>query len=289
MGLVSDRVIVVTGASRGIGRGIAIALARPGTTIFVTGRTTRSGSAPLPGTIGETAAEIEKRGGKGIAVACDHRDDAQVQALFERVDRDARRLDLLVNNATLIPDELVLPGPFYEKPLAMQALLDVGLRSHYVASWHAARRMAAQKSGVIVMISSPGARCYMHGPAYGAGKAAIDKMAADMAVDLRKQNVAALSLWAGMTMTERSQVAMKEHPGEYDYFAEHAASPEFIGLLLDVLLQDPKLMERSGRTYYAAELAIEYGVQDVDGKQPGSDRALLGEPAQASAAAIGAP
>jgi NAD(P)-dependent dehydrogenase (short-subunit alcohol dehydrogenase family) len=289
MALDKNRVILVTGASRGIGRGIAIALAKPGTTVYLTGRTTQTGIAPLPGTIGETAAEIERRGGKAVAIACDHRDDAQVAQVFERIARDSGRLDVLVNNVTLIPDELVMPGPFYEKPLAMQALLDVGLRSHYVASWHAARMMVPQRSGLIVMISSPGARCYMHGPAYGAGKAAIDKMAADMAVDLRKQNVAALSLWAGMTMTERSQVAMKEHPGEYDYFAEHAASPEFIGLLLDVMLQDAKLMERSGRTEYAAELAIEYGVKDVTGKQPGSDRAMLGEPVQASAAAIGAP
>jgi NAD(P)-dependent dehydrogenase (short-subunit alcohol dehydrogenase family) len=284
-----NRVILVTGASRGIGRGIAIALAKPGTTVYLTGRTTQAGVAPLPGTIGDTAGEIERRGGKSVAIACDHRDDAQVAQVFERIARDSGRLDLLVNNVTLIPDELVMPGPFYEKPLAMQALLDVGLRSHYVASWHAARMMVPQQRGLIVMISSPGARCYMHGPAYGAGKAAIDKMAADMAVDLRKQNVAALSLWAGMTMTERSQVAMKEHPGEYDYFAEHAASPEFIGLLLDVMLQDAKLMERSGRTEYAAELAVEYGIKDVTGKQPGSDRAMLGEPAQASAAAIGAP
>jgi NAD(P)-dependent dehydrogenase (short-subunit alcohol dehydrogenase family) len=158
MGLVSDRVILVTGASRGIGRGIASALAAPGTTIFVTGRTTKTGTAPLPGTIGETAAEIGKRGGRGIAVACDHRDDAQVQLLFERIDREAGHLDLLVNNVTLIPDELVMPGPFWEKPLAMQALLDVGLRSHYVASWHAAQRMVPRKSGLIAMISSPGAR-----------------------------------------------------------------------------------------------------------------------------------
>ena len=146
MGLVSDRVIIVTGASRGIGRGIAIALARPGTTIFVTGRTTKAGTAPLPGTIGETAAEIEKRGGKGIAVACDHRDDSQVQSLFERIDkRDAAISTCSSTTSTLIPDELVMPGPFYEKPLAMQALLDVGLRSHYVASWHAARRMVPRR------------------------------------------------------------------------------------------------------------------------------------------------
>jgi len=280
---------IVTGASRGIGRGIAVALAAPGATVYLTGRTTGAGQSPLPGTIGETAAEIERRGGKAVAIACDHRDDAQVDAVFARIARESGRLDLLVNNVTLIPDALVMPGPFWEKPLEMQALLDVGLRSHYVASWHAARMMVPKKSGLIVMISSPGARCYMHGPAYGAGKAAIDKMASDMAVDLRKQNVVALSLWAGMTTTERSQVAMREHPGEYDTFAAHAASPEFVGRLLDVMMKHPKLLERTGQTFYAAELAIEYGVQAVNGRQPGSDRAMLGEPAQVSAAAIGAP
>jgi NAD(P)-dependent dehydrogenase (short-subunit alcohol dehydrogenase family) len=289
MGLRSNRVVLVTGASRGIGRGVAVALAAAGTTVYFTGRTTRTGTAALPGTIHETAAEVERRGGKAVAVACDHHDDAQVEALFERIARESGRLDLLVNNVTLIPDELVLPGGFWEKPLAMQALLDVGFRSHYVASWHAARIMVRQSVGLIVMVSSPGARCYMHGPAYGAGKAGIDKMAADMAVDLRKHAVAALSLWAGMTLTERSQVAMHGHPGEYEKFAAHAASPEFIGLLLDVLMRDPQLMARSGKTWIAAELAVELGVKDLDGKQPGSDRVMLGEPAQVSPVIVGAP
>src|SRR5262249_26373210 len=154
------------------------------------------GVASLPGTIHETAAEITRRGGRGVAVACDHADDAQVAALFERIGHESRRLDLLGNNVTAIPGELGVPGGFWEKPLAMQVLLGVGLRSHYVASWHAARMMVPQRSGLLVMVSSPGARCYLHGPAYGAGKAGIDKMAADMAHDLRKHNVASLSLWA---------------------------------------------------------------------------------------------
>jgi NAD(P)-dependent dehydrogenase (short-subunit alcohol dehydrogenase family) len=288
MAVQSSRVIVVTGASRGIGRGIALALAQ-GSTIYITGRTTRPGTATLPGTIHETAAEIERRGGKAVAVACDHSDDQQVKALFERVGRESGRIDLLVNNVTAVPDELVLPGAFWEKPLALQTLLDVGLRSHYVASWYAAPLMVKHRNGLIAMISSAGARCYMHGPAYGAGKAGVDKMAADMAVDLRKHNVAALSLWAGLTLTERAQVAMKNHPGEYDAFAAHAASPEFVGRVLDALLRDPTLMERAGKTWYAAELALELGVSDVDGRQPGSDRAMLGEPAQVSPAAVGAP
>jgi NAD(P)-dependent dehydrogenase (short-subunit alcohol dehydrogenase family) len=287
MSLKSERVILVTGASRGIGRGTAVAMAAPGTTLYVTGRTTQAGVAALPGTIHESAAEITRRGGRGIAVACDHADDAQVAALFAQIGRECGRLDLLVNNVTAIPDELVLPGGFWEKPLAMQTLLDVGLRSHYVASWHAARMMVAQRAGLIVMISSPGARCYLHGPAYGAGKAGIDKMAADMAQDLKKHGVVCVSLWAALTLTERSQVAMREHPGEYDAVMANAVHPEFMGRLLDGLLRDPQLSTRSGKTWYAAELAQELDVRDVDGRQPPSDRAFLGEPAQVSGAVIG--
>ena len=287
MGMKSERVVLVTGASRGIGRGTAVALAAPGTMVYVTGRTTRAGTATLPGTVHETAAEINRRGGRGVAVVCDHGDDTQVAALFAQIARDSGRLDLLVNNVTFIPDELVLPGGFWEKPLSMQAILDVGLRSHYVASWHAARLMVPQREGLIVMISSPGARCYLHGPAYGAGKAGIDKMSADMAQDLKKHGVAAVSLWAGLTLTERSQIAMREHPGDYDAVMANAVHPEFMGRLLDALMRDAKLAERSGKTFYAAELAEELGVKDVDGRQPPSDRAFLGEPAQVSGAVIG--
>jgi NAD(P)-dependent dehydrogenase (short-subunit alcohol dehydrogenase family) len=287
MGLKANRVVLVTGASRGIGRGVALALAAPGTTVYITGRTTKTGTAPLPGTIHDAAAEVTRRGGKGIAVACDHADDAAVAALFAQIRRDSGRLDLLVNNATAIPDELVLPGGFWEKPLSMQAILDVGFRSHYVASWHAAQLMVAQREGLIAMVSSPGARCYLHGPAYGAGKAGIDKMSADMWVDLKKHNVATVSLWAGITLTERSEIAIKEHPGEYDAVMANAVHPEFLGRVLDALMKDPKLAERAGQTFYAAELARQLDVRDVDGRQPPSDAAFLGEPAQVSGAVIG--
>ncbi len=287
MGLKANRVVLVTGASRGIGRGVALALAAPGTTIYITGRTTKTGTGPLPGTIHDAAAEVTRRGANGVAVACDHADDAAVAALFARIQRDSGRLDLLVNNATALPDELVMPGGFWEKPLSMQAILDVGFRSHYVASWHAARMMVPQREGLIAMVSSPGARCYLHGPAYGAGKAGIDKMSADMWQDLKKHDVATVSLWAGITLTERSQIAIREHPGEYDAVMANAVHPEFLGRVLDALLKDPQLAERAGKTFYAAELAKELGVLDVDGRQPPSDAAFLGEPAQVSGAVIG--
>ena len=172
----TTRVALVTGASRGAGKGIALALGAAGLTVYVTGRSQHEGDAALPGTVQATADAVTQAGGQGIAVICDHGDDDQVAALFARVRTEQGRLDLLVNNACAIPDELTQPGPFWQKPLHMLDLLQVGMRSHYVASWHAAHLMAAQDSGLIVHTSSYGSVCYMHGPAYGAGKAAVDKI-----------------------------------------------------------------------------------------------------------------
>ena len=165
MGAKDDRVIVVTGASRGAGKGIALALAGPGTTIYVTGRTRNEGDAPLPGTVAATAEEITARGGVGIPVVCDHSRDEQVAELFERVEREHGRLDVLVNNALVVHDELTRPGPFWEKPLSLQVVLDVGTRSSYAASWYAAPLLVANGGGLVVNTSSFGGRCYMHGPA----------------------------------------------------------------------------------------------------------------------------
>src|ERR1700733_9254250 len=179
----SKRVAVVTGASRGAGRGIAAALGATGATVYVTGRTEQEGTAPLPGTIHATAAENTAAGGHGIAVRVDHGNDAEVAALFARVAAEQGQLDILVNNVAVIHDQLIAPGPFWEKPLELVDILDVGLRSHYVASWHAAHIMVPRGSGLIAFTSSFGSVCYMHGPAYGAQKAGVDKFAADMAVD----------------------------------------------------------------------------------------------------------
>src|ERR1022692_247852 len=141
MGSLSGKVAVVTGASRGIGKGIALALAAEGATVYVTGRTVTAGAYPLPGTVGETAAECTKRGGKGIAVQVDHAKDEQVAALFEQVKREQGRLDILVNNAFALPEDLTEPKPFWEKPLSNWEMVDVGVRSNIVAGWYAAQIM----------------------------------------------------------------------------------------------------------------------------------------------------
>ncbi len=282
-------VAVVTGASRGAGKGIALALGEAGMTVYVTGRSLKEGDAALPGTIGATAEAVTAAGGQGIAVACDHADDGQVAALFERIAQEQQgRLDLLVNNACNIPPELTQPGPFWDKPLHMLDLLNVGMRSHYVASWHAARLMVPRRQGLIVNTSSYGSVCYMHGPAYGAGKAAADKMAHDMAVDLRPHGVAALSLWMGLLRTERTEWALSdpELARKYAESVPHMQSPQFPGRVIAALLRDPERMQRSGQVLIDAEMGVALGVCDVDGHQPPSYRAMLGDPPQYSRAIV---
>ena len=274
-----DCVAVVTGASRGAGRGIAVALGAAGATVYVTGRTTEEGQAPLPGTIGATAAAIDDAGGRGVAVACDHADDAQVEALMRQVsEAHDGRLDILVNNATVIHDALIEPGGFWEKPLALVDILDVGLRSAYVASYHAAPMMVGRRRGLICFTSSFGGSCYMHGPAYGAQKAGLDKFAADMAVDLREHEVAAISIWLGLQRTERTARAGELRPGQYDALMETAETPEFTGDVIAALFNDPQLMEMSGQTLVGAELGERYGIKDRAGHQPPSHREMLGAP-----------
>jgi NAD(P)-dependent dehydrogenase (short-subunit alcohol dehydrogenase family) len=280
---INPRVAVVTGASRGAGKGIALGLGAMGMTVYVTGRSTdvslgRSKQHALPGTIFETAAAIDQAGGRGIAVACDHRQDADVQALFERVAAESGGLDILVNNATFIHDNLIDPGGFWEKPLDLVDILDVGLRSAYVASYHAARLMAPKRAGLITFVSSFGSVCYMHGPAYGAQKAGVDKLAADMGVDLAEHGVAAVSLWLGPQVTERTAVAVKERPDQYTEFMKVAETPQFNGRVIHALASDAELISRSGQTFITAELAITYGITDSGGRQPPSYRAMLGEP-----------
>ena len=275
-------ICVVTGASRGVGRGVALALGAAGGVVYVTGRSVKEGNSPLPGTVGQTVADVTAVGGTGIAVACDHGDDAQVAALFERVRREHGRLDILVNSAIAIPDQLTEVGPFWKKPLAMTSLLGVGLRSSYVACHYAADLLIAAR-GVVINISSAGSRCYMHGPAYGAGKAGADKMTFDMAYDFKPEGVSVVALWPGLVKTERSERVCAAEPDKYGDSFDSAETPQFIGRVVLALHGDEDcLSKRSGGVFYTSELASQYGVQDVDGAQPPSPRAYFGAPPEFS-------
>lgn len=278
-------ICVVTGASRGVGRGVALALGAVGATVYVTGRSQKEGDAPLPGTVFRTADDVTAAGGRGIPVVCDHADDAQVQKLFERVKREHGKLDVLVNCAIAIPEGLTDIAPFWRKPLAMTDLFGVGMRSVYVACFHAAE-LLIEARGLIVNISSAGGRCYMHGPAYGGAKAATDKMSHDMAHDFKPHGVSVVSLWPGLVKTERTLSVCAAEPEKYGAWLDMGESPEFIGRVVQALHADPRCQDRSGQVFYAAELALEYGVRDTNGAQPPSHRQFLGDPPGFSAAVV---
>ena len=270
-------VAVVTGGSRGAGRGIAIALGRHGCTVYVTGRSRKTGDSPLPGTIYETADAVTAAGGEGIAVCVDHTRDDQVKALFDQVVDEQGQLDILVNNAFPPHDQMATPGTFWEKPLDLVDMWDVGLRGSYVTSWYAAPVFARQKRGLMIFTSAPGSRHYVFGPAYGVHKAGLDKMAADMAVDFRDYNVASISIWMGALLTERMQSMMDAEPEKYRHLSkENMETPGFTGHVIWALYNDPALMSVSGKTLIGAELAQQYGIVDEEGRQPPSYRERYG-------------
>jgi NAD(P)-dependent dehydrogenase (short-subunit alcohol dehydrogenase family) len=278
-GTLRGKVAVVTGASRGIGKGIALALADEGATVYVTGRTVAPGKSSLPGTIGETAAEVDRRGGRGIAVPVDHADDEQIAALFAQVREAHGRLDILVNSVIAIPAELTQQGAFWEKPLSNWEMIDVGLRSNFVAAWHAARLMVPQRSGLIVALSGYVGVTYTYGVIFGTCKTGTDRMARDMAIELKPHGVASLSLWQGFTYTERAVENLKKVPGMAAQLNSAAGSTvEFPGRVIAALAKDREIMKRSGGTFIAAELAQEYDITDIDGRTIPSLRAQRGAP-----------
>jgi NAD(P)-dependent dehydrogenase (short-subunit alcohol dehydrogenase family) len=269
-------VAVVTGASRGAGKGIAIALGETGATVYVTGRSTQPADSTHGGTIAETAALVDAAGGTGVPVRVDHSDDREVAGLFARIGDEHGRLDILVNNAAKVVGT-VSPGGFWEKPLETADLITVGLRSHYVASFHAAPLLIANGRGLIVNTGHYGAVAYHHGPAYGAQKAGADKMAADMAKELRPHGVAAVSIWMGGLDTERARAYIASLPPE-DRPTGERESPRFTGRVIAALYGAEDLMDLSGRALIGAELGARLGVTDVDGGTPRSLRDELGGP-----------
>jgi NAD(P)-dependent dehydrogenase (short-subunit alcohol dehydrogenase family) len=262
-----------------MGKGIALALAEHGASVYVTGRTVKPGTHSLPGTIGETVAEVERRGGKGIAVEVDLSQDEQIAALFAQVKEEQGRLDILVNNAIYLPEDMTDPGGFWQKPLSYWQLVDIGLRSYYVAAWHAAQIMVPQNSGLIVGISGYVGVTYTYSVVFGTCKSGVDRMARDMAVELKPHNVASISLWQGFTFTERAERNLQTVRGMASQLVSSAGvSVEFPGRVIAALAADPHVMGRSGGTFIAAELAQEYGVKDVNGTSPPSLRAQRGAP-----------
>jgi NAD(P)-dependent dehydrogenase (short-subunit alcohol dehydrogenase family) len=269
-------VAVVTGASRGAGLGIAHALGSHGCTVYVTGRTETAGQSSLAGTIHEAAEMVTSAGGTGIAVRVDHSDDAQTKALFERVEQEQGRLDILVNNAAIIREEMMGRTRFWEEPIEVIDTLHVGLRSGYVATVYAAPLLLAQHRGIVVFTSAPGAAHYVFGPAYGVHKAGLDKMAADMAVDFKDAGIAAVSIWMGVLLTERFRKLVAAAPEKFGHLLSNAETPELTGHLIWALFNDPDLMAKSGQTLIGAELAVEYGIKDDGDRQPPSYRDLHG-------------
>ena len=264
----NGRVAVVTGASRGVGKGVALGLGEAGATVYVTGRSLGPTDDPR-GSLNQTVAEIAALGGSGMAVRCDHADDAQVAAVFDRVRTEQGRLDILVNNVMATPQRSNLPAgkrsqwdlhPFWEVPIATwDAFHTVGLRSHYVASAFAAPLMIATGGGLIVCISAPGAIRYVGNIPYGVGKAGIEKLVSDMAEELQPYQVPSVSLWPGFIRTEDVVAQPDVYPD-----LSGTRSPRFTGRAVASLAMDPRLMERSGQRLKSSELAVEYGFTDLE-------------------------
>jgi len=272
----SNPIAVVTGASRGAGAGIARALGGHGYTVYVTGRTEGSGESTPTGSIRETAEQVNALGGKGIAVRVDHADDEQVKDFFERVHRDHGKIDVLVNNAAIIRDEMMGRTKFWEEPLEVMDTLGVGLRSSYVATVFAVPLMLAQRKGLVVFTSASGAAHYAFGPAYGVPKAGVDKMAADMAADFKDTGIAAVSIWMGSLLTQRVRDIIARNPGKLGHILDIAETPELTGHVISRLYEDPELADLSGLTLIGAELAVKYGIKDDGGRQPPSCRDMHG-------------
>jgi NAD(P)-dependent dehydrogenase (short-subunit alcohol dehydrogenase family) len=273
--MAANMIAVVTGASRGAGKGIAIALGEAGATVYVTGRSATEDGSSFGGSVSETAERVSRAGGKGIAVVLDHADDRAVAYLFARIRQQHGRLDILVNNAAKLgaPAE----GGFWEKPLDAVDLITVGLRSHYVASYHAAPLLIANGRGLIVNTGHYGAVSYYQNPAYGAQKAGADKMAADMAKELRPYNVGAVSIWMGGLDTERARAYLSTLP-EDKRPKQKRESPQFTGRVIAALYGLESMMALSGRALIGAEIGATLGVIDIDGSQPLSDRYAMGGP-----------
>jgi dehydrogenase/reductase SDR family protein 1 len=269
-GALKGKVAVVTGGSRGVGKGIAVCLGEAGATVYVTGRTLTPGGSIFPGSIEETAAELTRRGGKGIAVQCDHADDDAVRRVMSRIEAEAGAIDILVNNVFAAPDRMPVNVPFWELNDGLwDDLMRVGLRSHYVSSRCVAPGMVERRKGLIVCTSSGGAVRYTFNVPFGVQKAGLDKLAKDMAHDLRPFDVASVVIWPGFIKSEKFLAQPGRMPEALaKRIMDHGESAEFAGRAVVGLATDPDILVKSGRLHLVAELAQTYGFTDIDGRMP---------------------
>lgn len=265
-------VALVTGGSRGVGQGVATALGEAGWTVYVSGRGPATPGSPLAGTV----EGIRARGGSAHAVVCDHRRDSEVTALVDRCVREQGQLDLLVNNVWAGPPiDAAGPRAFWERPLSdWDSLIGVGLRAHFVAAVAACRAMVPRRSGLIVNISSFGARAYLHSVLYGISKAGLDKMTHGMAVELQGHGVTVLSLWPGLVQTESLRARGIDSVAGVP--VAEGETPRFEGRVIDALARDPDVHRLTGQALVAAEAAERYGVTDDGGRHPRSLRSFFG-------------
>jgi NAD(P)-dependent dehydrogenase (short-subunit alcohol dehydrogenase family) len=280
-------VAVVTGASRGAGRGIAMELGAAGATVYVTGRSTRGHPAPgydrllalsslpaLPGTIDDTADEVTRLGGHGIAVQCDHTNESDVAALFARVQKEQGRLDLLVNNAWGGHESFdgVFDAPFWEHPLGhWDTMFDRGVRNHLLSSRLAVPRMLGQGKGLLVTTTFWDRGHYLKGNLfYDLAKASMTRLAFVMAEELRPHGITSVAVSPGWMRTE---FVLTGHQTDEAHWHERPAlarteSPRYLGRAVAALAADPHVMAKSGGVHLVANLAREYSFTDIDGRQP---------------------
>lgn len=265
----TDTVALVTGASRGVGRGVALELGSAGATVYVTGRSVADDRTEgLPGTVTETATRVTERGGEGIAVRCDHTVDSDVEALFERIAAEEGRLDLLVNNVWggYEGHDGTFDDPFWEQSMdRWSGMFDAGVRAHYTATRLAAPTMIARETGLVVFVSAGDGEKYRGNTMYDVAKTAVDRMGKAVAHELRPHGVASVVLHPGFVRTERVERAFEEM-GEDVPDVTH--SPEFVGRAVVALASDDEVLARSGAIFKTADLGTEYGFTDVDGSQP---------------------
>ncbi|WP_094604007.1 3-oxoacyl-[acyl-carrier-protein] reductase FabG [Sporomusa silvacetica DSM 10669] len=280
MKTLQGKVAIIAGASRGVGRGVALGLAEQGATVYVVGRTEKDDELPqfLKGTtIYQAVDKVNELGGTGIAYKCDLRKDEEVEKFFKTVNREQGRLDILVNSAWPASDH-IMKGyfsntPFWEQPLSFfDDFIRVGVRSNYVASRLAAQMMTKQKSGLIVNISYFAGRRYWFNVANGVCKAAIDKLSADTAHELRQYGVTVISLYPDTVRTE-GMIALAHQDKSIDL--SDSESPQFVGRCVAALANDENIMNETGKILITAEVAQHYGFTDVDGRRPKSQREEL--------------